>query len=303
MIVDSKPYLFGGERVSLVTVGAEEYEYQSTEENFCFDAYLLDPTSPDGPLVPVGDDGSVPKLGGPKIRPIVVTIEGKTYVLTRPPLHSSLYELEGPHFEVFDHGRRTWEPVNDPPVFDEESGKTIVSYFAWGHRLLLRTLCGFSIFDTRKLIWEDGQSFMDQLVKWPSPAPFPTGTAAEIEGGFYIALSIDNNQLVAYEFDTDGVLESYRVLYEISDVFFSEPELALEYCTGFVTRIGGEGRMCFVFGGPTFGDRCGVRVAVFRVSAITGDLFVDLECLKFFDVQDFDPIHKAIDSVIVISDC
>ncbi|KAH7863216.1 hypothetical protein Vadar_014888 [Vaccinium darrowii] len=196
MRVNSKLYMVGG-----------FFAPWHGKENLCLGAYLVDPTNEEIPLVP---DVSFPKFFAPKLFPTVVTIKGKTYVFTRP-----CYAPVGRSFEVFDHSTLNWKPMEDPPLFKTEHGAYF--YFAWGHKIVIHNCRRFSIFDTKKLLWEDGDSFFERWVN--DGRPLPTGTAAEIEEGLYIAMSLYLDAVVVYECDPDdGLLRSHQVLEDFSDL-------------------------------------------------------------------------------------
>ncbi|THG01485.1 hypothetical protein TEA_010315 [Camellia sinensis var. sinensis] len=306
MVVDSKLYMVGGANVVI------DENDGSCKENFCLDAFAFDPTTDpkkEGLLVPVRD---IPRLSGYKPRPIMVTLEGKIYLLSRHSYYSYLFELglEAPHFEVFDPnpgdgGDRKWEILPNPLSFSKSGGDTILDYFAWGHRLGIYTQAGFCMFDASKNKWEDGTEFSSQFCVLDdlSFVPCPSGVGAEFEG-FCIAMSANGDALIAYDFeDANGFLKSHWVLSELSILF--NPRL--EFCVGFVTHLG-DGRMCFLYGGEEEklfpGGRFIIRVAVFRVFKTVGVggkpfLSVQIEHLQAYDLKNWNCADRVIESVIM----
>ncbi|KAL7217845.1 hypothetical protein ACSBR2_011137 [Camellia fascicularis] len=306
MVVDSKLYMVGGANVVI------DENDGSCKENFCLDAFAFDPiTDPkkEGLLVPVRD---IPRLSGYKPRPIMVTLEGKIYLLSRHSYYSFLFELglEVPHFEVFDPnpvdgGDRKWEILPNPLSFSKSGGDTILDYFAWGHRLGIYTQAGFCMFDASKNKWEDGTEFSSQFCVLDdlSFVPWPSGVGAEFEG-FCIAMSANGDALIAYDFeDANGFLKSHWVLSELSIMF--NPRL--KFCVGFVTHLG-DSRMCFLYGGEEEklfpGGRFIIRVAVFWVFKTIGVggkpfLSIQIEHLQGYDLKNWNCADRVIESVIM----
>ncbi|KAL7219337.1 hypothetical protein ACSBR2_012414 [Camellia fascicularis] len=308
MVVDSKLYMVGGANDVI------DKNDGSCKENFYLYAFAFDPiTDPtkEGLLVPVRD---IPRLSGYKPRPIVATLEGKIYLLSRHSYYSYLFELdhEASYFEVFDPnpnpvdgGDRKWEILPNPFSFSKSGGDTILDYFAWGHRLGIYIQAGFCMFNASKNKWADGTEFSNQFCVLDdlSFVPRPSSVGAEFEG-FCIAMLRNGDQLIAYDFeDANGFLKSHWVLGELSIMF--NPRL--EFYVGFVTHLG-DGRMCFLYGGEEEklfpGGRFIIRVAVFRVFKTVGVggkpfLSVQIEHLQAYDLKDWNCADRVIESVIM----
>ncbi|KAH7864673.1 hypothetical protein Vadar_032467 [Vaccinium darrowii] len=282
MRVNSKLYMFGG--------------FFSGNGEPCLGAYRVDLTNEGKPLVP---DVSVPKFVAPKLSPTVVTIEGKTYVFAIPSFAPS-----GRRFEVFDHSTLNWKPMEDPPLLETEDVEDFYHYFAWGHKILIHNCIRFSIFDTKKLIWEDGDSFFRRWVN--DGRPLPTGTAAEIEEGLYIAMSLHHDAVVVYECDPDdGLLRSHQVLEDFSDLI--SREVVPGEGRGCVAAMG-DGWFCVLLCGGAFGRRTetsfgeyAARLATFQASpSVPGRLPVHIQSLECFDVKNDQEF--PLGSIVVMPD-
>ena len=77
-VVDSKLYMVGSTNVVI------DENDGSCKKNFYLDAFAFDPTT--HPI----------RLSGDKPRPIMVTLEGKIYLLSRHSYYSYLFELDLP---------------------------------------------------------------------------------------------------------------------------------------------------------------------------------------------------------------
>ncbi|KAJ8623463.1 hypothetical protein MRB53_031992 [Persea americana] len=301
LVVGSKIYMVGGEKSRdgrMVLFYPEEENWFNTT-----DVYVFDHTKSESEdrLVPVrdGDGAALGRLNGPKSRPIVVTLEGKFYVLSTRPFLGSLSEDTTPVFEVFDPTLPTpsWKVLPRQPNFP------VLDYFAWGHKLLTMlapTRPGFFIFDTEEEKWAEDWDFIEQFTdKYrPTSTPVPNGPAVEFKGVVF-AVSMDINALVAYDLDASGMkLNAHWVLDELSEVFEGPPSLFLG--RGFLTDLGG-GRMCVLFSGDDKDNNLIVRVEVFRVDITTvGDRpVVHREILRSFKLPSWNGYSPVIDSVFM----
>ncbi|RWR93227.1 hypothetical protein CKAN_02246700 [Cinnamomum micranthum f. kanehirae] len=274
MVVGSKIYMVGGENTKegSMLLDRDEINWLNSDN-----VYAFDPTKSEDRLVLVRD-GAVPSLNAPKTCPLVVTLEGKFYLLSRKPClgcltgnfdHQNRNIAHRPIFEGFDPTLPipSWKILPDYPPYTKTyptSGPYPTSasdYFAWGHKLVSAPPDYF-IFDAKDVEWKNGHWLLRQFAD--KSAPYPHGVAVEFKGILF-AVSNDIKAVVAYDLDAGGHLNAHWVLDELSEVFQGPP--LLYPSQSFLTDLGG-GRMCLLFNGLE-GDRWTIRVEVFQVSITT----------------------------------
>eukprot|EP00268_Persea_americana_P013413 TRINITY_DN15890_c1_g1_i2.p1 TRINITY_DN15890_c1_g1~~TRINITY_DN15890_c1_g1_i2.p1 ORF type:complete len:350 (+),score=41.62 TRINITY_DN15890_c1_g1_i2:257-1306(+) len=267
MVVGSKIYMVGGEnnKEGSMLLERDEKNWLNSDN-----VYAFDPTRSEDRLVLVRD-GAVPSLNAPKTCPLVVTLEGKFYLLSTSPFlgcltgtFDPLNRTHRPIFEGFDPTLPipSWKILPDYPPYTETLPTSAYDYFAWGHKLVSAPPDYF-IFYAKDEEWTNGHWLLRKF--GAKSAPYPHGVAVEFKGILF-AVSNDINSVVAYDLDAGGHLNAHWVLDELSEVF-QGPPLLLPSQGAFLTDLGG-GRMCLLFNGLE-GIRWTIRVEVFQVSITT----------------------------------
>ncbi|XXG82226.1 hypothetical protein AAC387_Pa10g0216 [Persea americana] len=141
MVVGSKIYMVGGENTKEGSMLLERDEKNwLNSDNVC----AFDPTKSEDRLVLVRD-GAVPSLNAPKTCPLVVTLEGKFYLLSTRPLLGRLTGTVAV-FEGFDPTLPvpSWKilpdyptyKLLDDPAYTPTYPPSADDYFAWGHKFV-----------------------------------------------------------------------------------------------------------------------------------------------------------------------
>ncbi|KAL6540369.1 hypothetical protein OROHE_012140 [Orobanche hederae] len=208
-------------------------------------------------------------LAGPKVDPLVVTLQGKTYVLAL-----QLYAGE-PCFEVFDNGK--WEILPPPPFFpcseseDEEdlypfdarhAQQCFCALYAWDHKIVVCLERGISYcFDTKTVEWINMQKIYAESEKAPV-----LQCVAEYNK-FLIAKPFFSEELVVYELDAHGFPHFYQSLDEFEEMF---ADSRIDSSTNaFIIPFNDDAdKFCFICSGmtATYEVEFFLRVAVFRMA-------------------------------------
>ncbi|XP_068307378.1 uncharacterized protein [Pyrus communis] len=239
-------------------------------------------------------DNNFPNLLGPKSSPIVVTLgyKNRVYVLSTDPAFLFSDNLPEPLFEYFDFDSRIWKALPSPL---HKCRRPIVSYYAIGHKLYLKTNQFSFIFDALKEKWDSSDDV---------PFNVPNLLCSLEYNGFLIAMPDGKERLVAYNLDSFGHSNSYQLLAQLQDVFkapFYEPMEC------FLTRLDDHGRMCLLYSGtPNYSNRLCARVAVFQVfvSNSTDNPVVTavLEAVEDYDIEDLMLRDYTIYSTFIMYD-
>ncbi|KAL8120808.1 hypothetical protein AgCh_017841 [Apium graveolens] len=179
-----------------------------------------------------------PRLAGPKVDPVVVTLRGKVYVLALQPYPDQ------PSFEVFADGK--WETLPPPPFLRCTEGdnyedaylvafrNSFLSLYAWDHKIVVCLGKGMSYcFDTKA-------SFLSE-------------------------------ELLVYELDADGFPQFYQNLDGLEEVF-ADSRIKSSSNAFIIPFDDDAGKFCFICSGPapcTDLDRnldFFLRVAVIRMT-------------------------------------
>ena len=205
MVVGSKIYMVGGENTKEGSMLLERDEKNWLNSD---NVYAFDPTKSEDRLVLVRD-GAVPSLNAPKTCPLVVTLEGKFYLLSTRPLLGRLTGTVAV-FQGFDPTLPipSWKilpdyptyKLLDDPAYTPTYPPTADDYFAWGHKFVSAPPDYF-IFDAKDEEWTNGHWLLRQFAD--KSAPYPHGVAVEFEGILF-AVSNDINAVVAYGLDAGG---------------------------------------------------------------------------------------------------
>ncbi|KAK1354821.1 hypothetical protein POM88_048077 [Heracleum sosnowskyi] len=230
-----------------------------------------------------------PKLAGPKVDPLVVTLHGKTYVLA---LH--FYRSPQPCFEVFNNGK--WKTLPPPPFIppiksDKElyqlaTRKRFRAVYAWDHRIVVCFVGGISYcFDTETVEWIN----MQQVYTGSEVAPV-LQCVAEYDK-FLIAKPYPSEELVVYELDANGFPHFYQKLDEF-EVMFADSRVDGSTNAFIIPFEDDADKFCFICSGLA---RCTdmdkpfeyfVCVAVFRmsISSLEGNkkLTAELEAYQLY---------------------
>ncbi|KAM1186326.1 hypothetical protein PS2_015196 [Malus domestica] len=218
------------------------------------------------PSIRLCKSSTIPSLSGPKIDPIVVTLEDKIYALSQRH-HGDVQAYCPALFEVFDPNTRLWTVLPNPPFGRGRlDGLYISHHLACGHKLVVYPLdrddrepC---IFDTRKKKWEYTQYLERDIGNVNGFAQYRDFLIGVLRAS---ASCYKCLQLVAYELDSNGIPNLYRVLTERDDMFYHAYEFEEIFEPIFTVNIGGDGLMCFIYYG--IGRSRGVRLSVglFRI--------------------------------------
>ncbi|PQQ03295.1 uncharacterized protein Pyn_22902 [Prunus yedoensis var. nudiflora] len=176
----------------------------------------------------------VPRLGGPMSYPIVVTLEGKIYVMERRPYFGYRENFFHPIFVVFNPTTSIWRSLSPPPFYEPFSlewkdDDLIMNHYAWGHKLAIVTNKSSYIFNARQESWKE----VDDLPNLYSCVEFK---------GFLIGMFVGVRNLISFELDDNGLPHSsnYHVLPELSGIFC--PPLR-NHSPGFVAALDGDGSL------------------------------------------------------------
>ncbi|XXG82222.1 hypothetical protein AAC387_Pa10g0214 [Persea americana] len=298
MVVGYKIYMVGGENTK---EGSMLLERDGKNWLNSDNVYGFDPTKSEDRLVLVRD-GAVPSLNAPKTCPLVVTLEGKFYLLSTKPclgcLTGTVDPLDRtiehrPIFEGFDPTLPipSWKILPDYLPYTTTYPTSADDYFAWG-RNFVSAPPDYFIFYAKDEEWTNGHWLLRQFAD--KSAPYPHGVAVEFKG-ILLAVSNDINAVVAYDLDAGGHLNAHWVLDELSEVVQGPPSLYPSQ--GFLNHLGG-GSMCVLFSGLE-GIRWTKRVEVFQVSITTvgGRPVVHRGTLHSYDVGswiDYDPLIYSV---------
>ncbi|KAL8120803.1 hypothetical protein AgCh_017836 [Apium graveolens] len=211
-----------------------------------------------------------PRLAGPKVDPVVVTLRGKVYVLALQPYPDQ------PSFEVFADGK--WETLPPPPFLRCTEGdnyedaylvafrNSFLSLYAWDHKIVVCLGKGMSYcFDTKACKWTD----MRHIYKDSKVQPV-LQCVAEYDK-FLIAKPFLSEELLVYELDADGFPQFYQNLDGLEEVF-ADSRIKSSSNAFIIPLDDDAGKFCFICSGPapcTDLDRnldFFLRVAVIRMT-------------------------------------
>ncbi|KAL6275156.1 hypothetical protein ACE6H2_018757 [Prunus campanulata] len=262
VILGSKLYFVGGERLDMDTstpdfwsipISRADAKNCTNLDLFVYDTECLS-------ICPY--NVKVPRLGGPMSYPIVVTLEGKIYVMERRPYFGCRENFSHPIFVVFNPTTGFWRSLTPPPFYKPFSREwkdddLIMNHYAWGNKLAIVTNKSSYIFDAHQEAWRE----VDDLPNIYSCVEFK---------GFLIGMLVGVTNLISFELDDNGLPHSsnYHVLPELRIIFC--PPLH-NHSPGFVIPLDGDGsRMCFVYVGEdgTF-ERSFARLAMVKLHIST----------------------------------
>ncbi|XP_017218037.1 uncharacterized protein LOC108195572 [Daucus carota subsp. sativus] len=192
---------------------------------------------------------TAPRLAGPKVDPVVVTLRGKIYVLALHPYPDQ------PSFEVFADEK--WETLPPPPFLrctegddDDEDAYLVasrnyfLSLYAWDHKIVVCLRKGMSYcFDTKAGKWTD----MRHIYKDSKVQPV-LQCVAEYDK-FLIAKPFFSEELLVYELDADGFPQFYQNLDGLEEVFTDSRILSSS--NAFIIPFDDDAdKFCFICSGP-----------------------------------------------------
>ncbi|CAL2262662.1 unnamed protein product [Prunus armeniaca] len=295
----SKLYFFGGERLDMDTSAPDFWRnpISRSDARNCpnLDLFVYDPEC----LSIYPYSVKVPRLGGPMSYPIVVTLEGKIYVMERRPYFGYRDNFFHPIFVVFNPTTSIWRSLSPPPFYEPfplewKNDDLIMNHYAWGHKLAIVTNKSSYIFDARQESWKE----VDDLPNLYSCVEFK---------GFLIGMFVGVRNLISFELDDNGLPHSsnYHVLPELRGIFC--PPLR-NHSPGFVASLDGDGsRMCVVYVGEdgTY-KRWFARLAMVKlhISTCVGKLKVTavLEGLHSFDCNGLELYGRTLLSSFIMCD-